>query len=130
MLFGPAQVVARICELSFARRLHPLWIARFAVAVLEPRLPGCGCADEARTAELESIAVARAARRSGIGRMLMETVRDWSWSEGATELILEVRESSGAVRFYRALKFAETGRRKAYYRDPVEDALTMRVALR
>jgi MFS family permease len=34
MLFGPAQVVARICELSFARRLHPLWIARFAVAVL------------------------------------------------------------------------------------------------
>src|SRR5690242_17099499 len=34
MLFGPAQVVARICELSFARRLHPLWIARFAVALL------------------------------------------------------------------------------------------------
>jgi MFS family permease len=34
MLFGPAQVVARICELSFARRLHPLWIARFAVGLL------------------------------------------------------------------------------------------------
>ena len=34
MLFGPAQVVARICELSFARRLPPLWIARFAVALL------------------------------------------------------------------------------------------------
>jgi MFS family permease len=34
MLFGPAQVLARICELSFARRLHPLWIARFAVALL------------------------------------------------------------------------------------------------
>src|SRR3974377_1701234 len=28
MLFGPAQVLARICEFSFARRLHPLWIAR------------------------------------------------------------------------------------------------------
>jgi hypothetical protein len=34
MLFGPAQVLARICELSFARRLHPLWIARFAVGLL------------------------------------------------------------------------------------------------
>jgi predicted MFS family arabinose efflux permease len=34
MLFGPAQVLARIGELSFARRLHPLWIARFAVGLL------------------------------------------------------------------------------------------------
>jgi hypothetical protein len=34
MLFGPAQVLARIYELSFARRLHPLWIARFAVGLL------------------------------------------------------------------------------------------------
>jgi len=34
MLFGPAQVLARICEFSFARRVHPLWIARCAVALL------------------------------------------------------------------------------------------------
>ncbi|HYA06349.1 MAG TPA: MFS transporter [Xanthobacteraceae bacterium] len=34
MLFGPAQVLARLCELSFGRRLHPLWIARFAVGIL------------------------------------------------------------------------------------------------
>jgi Major Facilitator Superfamily len=34
MLFGPAQVLARICELSFARRLHPLWTARSAVGLL------------------------------------------------------------------------------------------------
>jgi len=34
MLFGPAQVLARICELSFARRLHPLWVARVAVGLL------------------------------------------------------------------------------------------------
>src|SRR5215813_13838039 len=33
-LFGPAQVAARICELMFARIIHPLPIARFAVAVL------------------------------------------------------------------------------------------------
>ncbi len=34
MLFGPAQVLARVCELSFARRTHPLWIARFSVGLL------------------------------------------------------------------------------------------------
>jgi MFS family permease len=33
-LFGPAQVAARICELLFARSIHPLHIARFAVAML------------------------------------------------------------------------------------------------
>jgi MFS family permease len=34
MLFGPAQVLARICELMFARHLHPLWIARFSLGLL------------------------------------------------------------------------------------------------
>jgi MFS family permease len=34
MLFGPSQVVARICELSFTRRLDPIWTARFAVGLL------------------------------------------------------------------------------------------------
>jgi MFS family permease len=33
-LFGPSQVIARIGELAFARGVHPLMVARFAVAVL------------------------------------------------------------------------------------------------
>jgi hypothetical protein len=33
-LFGPSQVVARITELVFARGVHPLMVARFAVGVL------------------------------------------------------------------------------------------------
>jgi hypothetical protein len=33
-LFGPSQVVARICELAFARGVHPLMVARFAVGTL------------------------------------------------------------------------------------------------
>jgi MFS family permease len=33
-LFGPSQVVARICEFAFARRLPPLYVARFAVGML------------------------------------------------------------------------------------------------
>src|SRR5262249_32019449 len=34
MLFGPAQVLARICEFSFGRSVHPLWSARFAAGLL------------------------------------------------------------------------------------------------
>jgi hypothetical protein len=33
-LFGPAQVAARLCEFIFARNVHPLVVARFAVALL------------------------------------------------------------------------------------------------
>jgi MFS family permease len=33
-LFGPSQVAARICELALARNVHPLWVVRFALAVL------------------------------------------------------------------------------------------------
>jgi MFS family permease len=33
-LFGPSQVVARVGELAFARRIHPLNVARFAVGML------------------------------------------------------------------------------------------------
>jgi hypothetical protein len=33
-LFGPAQVGARLIEFSFGRDLHPLWVARFALASL------------------------------------------------------------------------------------------------
>ena len=33
-LFGPAQVAARLCEFVFARNLHPLDIARFAIGLL------------------------------------------------------------------------------------------------
>ena len=33
-LFGPSQVFARVCELAFARGVHPLLVARLAVGIL------------------------------------------------------------------------------------------------
>jgi MFS family permease len=33
-LFGPSQVAARLCEFIFARNVHPVAVARFAVAML------------------------------------------------------------------------------------------------
>ena len=40
-LFGPSQVVARICELAFARGVHPLMVARFAVGAAAARPSRC-----------------------------------------------------------------------------------------
>jgi ribosomal-protein-alanine N-acetyltransferase len=83
-----------------------------------------------RIAELESVVVAANARRAGIGRALCRAVLDWSRSQGATELVLEVRAaSSAAVALYAGLGFTLTARRPRYYRDPDDDALLMRMKL-
>ena len=41
-LFGPAQVAARVTELAFGRNMHPLMVARAAVALLVLRLRAAG----------------------------------------------------------------------------------------
>jgi ribosomal-protein-alanine N-acetyltransferase len=98
-------------------------IAGFAVGLLHP-------AASERTAELESVVVSASARRAGIGRALCRAVLDWSRSNGATELILEVRaSSSAAVALYAGLGFTLAARRPRYYRDPNDDALLMRLPL-
>jgi ribosomal-protein-alanine N-acetyltransferase len=82
-------------------------------------------------AELESVAVAEAFRGAGIGRALCAAVIAWARGIGATAIELEVRSRSAApLSLYRSLGFTESGRRAAYYRDPVDDALLMRLELR
>ena len=83
-----------------------------------------------RIAELESVVVSASARRAGIGRALCRAVLDWSRSQGATELVLEVRaSSSAAIALYAGLGFTLAARRPRYYRDPDDDALLMRMEL-
>lgn len=82
-------------------------------------------------AEIESVAVAVEGRRSGVGRALCEALVAWFREEGAETVELEVRAGNdGAIALYRRLGFRETGRRKAYYRGPVEDAVLMGMVLR
>ncbi len=98
-------------------------LAGFAVGVFHP-------AASERIAELESVAVSANYRRAGIGRALCRAVLDWSRSQGATELVLEVRAaSSAAIALYTALGFTLAARRPRYYRDPDDDALLMRMDL-
>jgi ribosomal-protein-alanine N-acetyltransferase len=81
-------------------------------------------------AELETVAVDLQARRGGIGRVLCGAVIDWSKSEGATAVELEVRAASeGAIGLYGNVGFIATGRRPRYYREPTDDAVLMRLDL-
>jgi ribosomal-protein-alanine N-acetyltransferase len=81
-------------------------------------------------AELGNVAVTPAARRRGVGRMLVEAALRRVRRRGARECFLEVRESNvGARRLYEELGFSAIGRRRRYYASPVEDALVMRIAL-
>jgi len=77
-------------------------------------------------AELESIAVERGSQRHGVGRRLFAEILEMLKREGIPNVMLEVRASNErAVEFYRVLGFEESGRRRAYYADPVEDALLL-----
>src|SRR5438128_1704079 len=74
--------------------------------------------------ETENIAIARSARRGGLGTRLLGEFVDLARAEGAESVFLEVRESNRAARLlYEKWSFTERGRRKKYYQDPEEDAI-------
>jgi [ribosomal protein S18]-alanine N-acetyltransferase len=79
-------------------------------------------------AELETIVTAAAHQRRGIARNLFSALKNELLQTGVQEVTLEVRASNQAAQgFYRHLGFAVAGRRTAYYADPVEDAVLMRL---
>lgn len=108
----------------------------FFVAEAEGRLLGFAVgkvigSDADGLGELESVAVEAAARRRGVGRALCAAVADWCKGKGVRALELEVRAGSeGAIALYAGMGFVVAGRRAGYYREPVEDALLMRLDLR
>ena len=74
--------------------------------------------------ELENIAVTPQAQRGGIGRGLMMALIDRARQANATEIRQEIRASNKAAqKLGLSVGFAQEGRRRNYYRDPVEDAL-------
>ena len=93
-------------------------LAGFAVACLLPP-----------QAELESIAVAVRLQRKGVARQLFFALNAELRAAQINEVFLEVRGSNEpALGLYRRLGFVESGRRRCYYLDPVEDAVLMRFA--
>jgi ribosomal-protein-alanine N-acetyltransferase len=79
--------------------------------------------------EIENIATAAKARRHGLGTRLLGEMMAIAYSFAAQEVTLEVRKSNKAARaLYEKWGFEESGRRKAYYTSPVEDAIIFRFA--
>jgi ribosomal-protein-alanine N-acetyltransferase len=80
--------------------------------------------------EIANIAVAPSARGTGVGARLLDAALAEARRRGVGHVFLEVRESNVvARRLYASRGFIELGRRKRYYRAPVEDALVMRCEL-
>lgn len=119
--------LAAIAEDSVPRRIalvavegtEDTYITGFAVASMLPP-----------EAELESIAVAASAQRQGIATALMRALNKELKAAQITTVQLEVRSSNArAIRLYQSIGFRESGTRRAYYRDPVEDAMLLHIDL-
>ncbi len=84
--------------------------------------------DAADEGEILNLAVAPDGRRRGLGHALVRRVLEGLTSRGAQAIYLEVRESNASARrLYAGHGFREVGRRKQYYRRPVEDAIVLRL---
>ncbi len=84
----------------------------------------------AKEADIQTIAVAAIARRSGLGRTLMQTLMNQARNRGAREVFLEVRaDNSGAQALYTSLGFEQLAIRENYYQPDGVDAIVMRTEI-
>lgn len=138
--------VARVLEIAASLPESPRWLESAYLDALNPELTPRRIAlvvaglEEVEgfavasllppQAELESIAVAAGSQLRGLARMLFDALFNDLRAEGVIEITLEVRASNhAALEFYRRAGFVKTCTRRAYYADPVEDAVIMRLDL-
>jgi len=80
---------------------------------------------------INNVAVRPQCQHMGIGTRLLSAALSAGLNRGSVVAFLEVRLSNRtAQKLYRRCGFRVTGRRKDYYREPLEDALIMSVALK
>lgn len=76
--------------------------------------------------ELMRIAVSPSRRRQGLGKELMDVLARFSMEQRLTDVSLEVRAGNeAAINLYKSCGFRGEAVRRAYYREPTEDALIM-----
>jgi ribosomal-protein-alanine N-acetyltransferase len=77
--------------------------------------------------EIANLAVAPGAWGNGIGRALLDASLREAAARKLRAVYLEVRDSNARARhLYGSRGFVEIGRRRSYYRRPVEDAIVLR----
>jgi ribosomal-protein-alanine N-acetyltransferase len=80
--------------------------------------------------DVANIATASGWRGRGVAHLLLAEACRTARQRGGEALFLEVREGNAPARaLYARHGFQPVGRRRAYYRDPVEDALVLRRSL-
>lgn len=108
-------------------------VARVASSASEAEPPIVGfivARELADEIHINNVAVKPEFRGHGIGRMLMKTALNWGRERDARQAVLEVRAGNErAHQLYRGCGFEVIGRRRRYYKSPVEDALLMAVSL-
>ncbi|MDR5859070.1 ribosomal-protein-alanine N-acetyltransferase [Halomonas eurihalina] len=134
--------LAALVELERVSQTYPLSTARLGAALTDRTDVVFGLEEDGELlgyailsrlpfdAELQSILVARQARRRGLAVALMEAVIAQAKAWKSERLLLEVREANApAITLYRRMGFAEDGRRRDYYPSldgaGREDALLM-----
>lgn len=86
----------------------------------------CGILMVPDEGDVLNVAVRADRQREGIGHFLMESLIRLAGDLGVRILHLEVRNSNEtALRLYERVGFHKEGIRRAYYTDPVEDAVLM-----
>jgi [ribosomal protein S18]-alanine N-acetyltransferase len=81
--------------------------------------------------DIQTIAVAESARRTGLGKILMLTLLAEARDRGATEVFLEVRaDNPGAHALYVELGFEQIAVRLKYYQPDGVDAIIMRFTVK
>lgn len=133
--------ISRIERASFAdpwteesfRRLLDARPAIFLVVESEPDSAIAGYVvafSLAEDGEILNVAVAEPFRGRGLAGQMLDAALIELAARGVRTAFLEVRESNDAARaLYGSRDFAEIGRRRGYYRRPVEDALVLRRVL-
>ena len=100
----------------------------FSVAEIDGIVSGYAIARiVAKQGEIANIAVDPAHQRSGLGGKLLDAAVVAADAADCEAVWLEVRVSNEpARRLYESRGFEPIGRRRGYYRTPVEDALVLR----
>jgi len=114
-------------EIAFAETLSlPIGINLVAVGE-NGQLRGYLCAQTvADEIQIHNVALDPQFRRQGIGRLLLEDAEQEGVERGAVCAILEVRvTNTAALAMYGRMGYRRIGRRRAYYRKPMCDALVL-----
>ena len=86
----------------------------------------CGVRDIMGEGEITNVAILPAFRGQGFARQMFDYVIRDCMEKGVKVFTLEVRESNrAAIALYERFGFRTEGVRKAFYRDPDENALIM-----